>query len=162
MLKYVLENKMGKADSLSRRLDWKVQVKKDNEDKMLVKPQWLEVRKIEKVEVIVEGVDLLEKVKQSEVKGNEMIKAVEEIKQAEVKMLRDREWREVNGIIYKEGKVYVPKDKKLKAEIIQLYYNTLVGGYRGQWKTVELVTRNFWWPEVTKEVKQYMERCNTC
>ena len=128
----------------------------------MVKPEWLEVKKTEKVEVIVEGVDLLEKVKQSEVKGNEMIKAVEEIKQAEVKMLRDREWREVNGIIYKEGKVYVPKDKKLKAEIIQLYYNTLVGGYRGQWKTVELVTRNFWWPEVTKEVKQYMEGCNTC
>ena len=128
----------------------------------MVKPEWLEVKKTEKVEVIVEGVDLLEKVKQSEVKGNEMIKAVEEIKQAEVKMLRDREWREVNGIIYKEGKVYVPKDKKLKAEIIQLYYNTLVGGYRGQWKTVELVTRNFWWLEVIKEVKQYMERCNTC
>ena len=128
----------------------------------MVKPEWLEVKKTEKVEVIVEGVDLLEKVKQSEVKGNEMIKAVEEIKQAEVKILRDREWREVNGIIYKEGKVYIPKDKKLKAEIIQLYYNTLVGGYRGQWKTVELVTRNFWWPEVTKEVKQYMEGCNTC
>ena len=99
---------------------------------MLVKPEWLEVKKTEKVEVIVEEVDLLEKVKQSEVKGNEMIKAVEEIKQAEVKMLRDREWREVNGIIYKEGKVYVPKDKKLKAEIIQLYYNTLVGEYREQ------------------------------
>jgi len=26
---------------------------------------------------------------------------------------------------------------------------------------VELVTRNFWWPGVTKEVKQYVERCNT-
>ena len=110
----------------------------------MVKPEWLEVKKTEKVEVIVEGVDLLEKVKQSEVKDNEMIKAVEEIKQAEVKILRDREWREVNGIIYKEGKVYIPKDKKLKAEIIQLHYNTLVGEYREQWKTVELVTRNFW------------------
>jgi len=30
---------------------------------MLVKPEWLKVRKIEKAEVIVEGVDLLEKVK---------------------------------------------------------------------------------------------------
>jgi len=25
---------------------------------------------------------------------------------------------------------------------------------------VELVTRNYWWPEVTKEVKQYVEGCN--
>jgi len=27
---------------------------------------------------------------------------------------------------------------------------------------VELVTRNFWWPGVTKEVKRYVEGCNTC
>ena len=33
---------MGKADSLSKRLDWKVGVEKDNEDETLVKPEWLE------------------------------------------------------------------------------------------------------------------------
>jgi len=27
---------------------------------------------------------------------------------------------------------------------------------------VELVTRNFWWPGVTKEIKQYVEGCNAC
>ena len=27
---------------------------------------------------------------------------------------------------------------------------------------MELVTRNFWWPEVTREVKQYVEGCDTC
>jgi len=47
---------------------------------MLVKPKWLKVRKIEKVEVIVKGVDLLEKVKQSKVKDDKIIKIVEEIK----------------------------------------------------------------------------------
>jgi len=31
-----------------------------------------------------------------------------------------------------------------------------------QWKTVELVTRNFWWPRVMIEVKRYMEGCNLC
>jgi len=35
-------------------------------------------------------------------------------------------------------------------------------GHGGQWKTIELVTRNFWWPEVTREVKQYMEGCDAC
>ena len=39
MLKYVLGSKMGKADSLSRRPDWEVGVEKDNENKMLVKPE---------------------------------------------------------------------------------------------------------------------------
>ena len=53
-------------------------------------------------------------------------------------------------------------DKKLRAEIIQLYHNILVGGHGGQWKTTELVTRKFWQPGVTKEVKKYIERYNAC
>jgi len=46
-------------------------------------------------------------------------------------MLRDEEWREVDGIMYKEGKVYVPKDKKLRAEIIRLHHNMSIGGHMG-------------------------------
>ena len=64
--------------------------------------------------------------------------------------------------MYKKGKVYVPKYNKLRAEIIRLHHNTPVGGHEGQWKTVKLVTRNFWWLGVTKEVKRYVERCDAC
>ena len=77
-------------------------------------------------------------------------------------MLRDEEWKEVDGIMYKEGKVYMPKDEKLRAEIIRLHYDTPIGGHERQWKTVELVTRNFWWLGVTKKVKKYVEGCDAC
>ena len=77
---------MGKANSLSRRLDWEVGVEKDNEDKILVKPEWLEVRRIEAVEIIVDRIDLLEEVRKSKVKDNEIVKAVEEMKRAGVKV----------------------------------------------------------------------------
>ena len=90
-LKHVPGSKIGKADSLSKRLDWEVGVKRDNEDETLVKPKWLEARRIERVEVIVEGVDLLEKVRKSKVKDNEVVKAVEEMKRVGVKMLEDKE-----------------------------------------------------------------------
>ena len=120
------------------------------------------MRKTEAVEIIVDGIDLLEEVRKSKVKDNKVVKAVEEMKQAGVKMERDKKWREVDSIIYKEEKVYVPKDEKLRAEIIRLHHNMPIGGHRGQWKTVELVTRNFWWPGVTKEVKRYVEGCDAC
>jgi len=84
------------------------------------------------VEIIVDGVDLLEEVRKSKVTDDEVVKAVEEMKRAGVKMLRDKEWREVDGVMYKEGKVYVPKDDKLRAEIIRLHHDTLVGGHGGQ------------------------------
>ena len=145
MLKYIPGSKIGKADSLSRRPDQEVGVEKDNEDETLVKLEWLKVRKTKKVEVIVEGVNLLEKVRWLKVKDNKVVKAVKEMKQAGVKILRDEKQREVDSIIYKEGKVYVP-----------------VEGYEGQQKTVELVTRNFWWPGIMKKVKRYVEECDSC
>ena len=90
------------------------------------------------------------------------MKAVEEIKKAGVKMLRDKEWREEDGLILKEKKVYMPKDKALRVKIIRLHHHTPIGGCGGQWKTAEMVTRNFWWPGVTREVKQYVEGCDAC
>ena len=157
MLKHVPENKIGKADSLSKRLDQKAEVEKDNKDETLIKPEWLEVRKTKKVEVIVEGVNLLEKVRRSKVKDNKVIKVIKEMKRVGVKMLRDKEWREIDGVIYKEKKVYVPKDNILRVEIIRLHHNMLAGEHKGQQKTVELVTRNFWQPGVIKEIKRYVE-----
>ena len=77
-------------------------------------------------------------------------------------MLRDEEWQIKERLVLKEERVYVPKDEKLRIEIIQLHHDMPIAGHRGQWKTVELVTRNYWWPGVTKEVKQYMERCDQC
>jgi len=49
-------------------------------------------------------------------------------------MLRDEKWREVDGIMYKEKKVYVPKDEKLRAEIIRLHHDTLIEGHGGSEK----------------------------
>ena len=49
-------------------------MEKDNEDKILVKPEWLKVRRTEVVEIIVDGVDLLEEVRKSKVKDDKVVK----------------------------------------------------------------------------------------
>ena len=58
--------------------------------------------------------------------------------------------------------MYVPKDEKLKVEIIRLHHDMPIAGHGEQWKTVELVTRNYWWPGVMREVKRYMKGCDQC
>jgi len=60
-------------------------------------------------EVIIDRVDLLEKIRKSEAKDSKVVKAVEEMKRAGVKMLRDEEWREENGLMLRDRKVYVSK-----------------------------------------------------
>ena len=61
----------------------------------------------------------------------------------------------------KEGRIYV-LEEELRGEIIHLHHDTLVGGHGGRWKTAELVARNYWWPELTKEVEKYVEGCDAC
>ena len=80
VLKHIAGSKMGKADRLSRRPDWEVGVERDNEEQVLVKKEWLEVKRIRVAEVIIEGVDLLEKVRKYEAKNDEVVKTVEEMK----------------------------------------------------------------------------------
>ncbi len=43
----------------------------------------------------------------------------------------------------KRRKIYIPKDVKLRAEIIRLHHDVPVVEHEGYWKTVELVT-NYW------------------
>ena len=138
-LKHIPGSRMGKADGLSRRPDWRKGIERDNEDQTLVKMEW--PRKAEVGEILIKRIDLLKKVR---AKDDKVIKAVEKMKQAGVKMLKDEEWREEDSLMLKERKAYMLKDKKLRGEIIWLHYDIPVGGHGGQWKTVELVTRNFW------------------
>ena len=62
-------------------------------------------------------------------KNEEVIRVVEEIKKAEVKILREDEWQVEENLVLKEEKVYIPKNEELGAEIIWLYHNGLVAGY---------------------------------
>ena len=89
-LKYVAGKSMGRADSLSRRVDWAEGVEKDNENQVMVREEWLEVRTMEQ---LIEGPDegIIKRIKEARDKDEKMIKVVEEMKKARVKMLRDEE-----------------------------------------------------------------------
>jgi len=77
---------MGKADSLSRRPDWKVGVEKDNEDQVFIKDHWIHNLS----EVVIEGseIDILEKIKKARGKDKEVVRVVEKIKKVGVRILR--------------------------------------------------------------------------
>ena len=149
-----------KANSLSRRLDWKVGIESDNENQKLVKKEWIRGM----IKVVVKGPEtkLLEKIKRARGKDEEVVRVIEEIKKAGMKNLRGDEWKIEKDLVLKEEKVYVPKDEDLRMEIIWLYHDTPVAEHRGRWKTTELVMRNYWWPEVTNNMGKYMDGCNAC
>ena len=91
---------MGRADSLSRRVDWAEGVEKYNENQVMVKEEWLEVRAIEQ---LIEGPEegIVKKIKEARDKDEEVIKVVEEMKKVGVKTLRDEEWQIEEGLVLK-------------------------------------------------------------
>jgi len=88
-LKHVPGTKIGKADGLSKRPDWKVRVENDNDNQILIKDNW--IHSLE--EVVIEGleVDILEKIKKAKSKDEEVVRVVvrvvEEMKKTKVKVL---------------------------------------------------------------------------
>ena len=151
---------MEKADGLSRRVDWKVGTERDNKNQVFIKDNWIHSMQ----EVIVEGpeVELLEKIKKARSKDEDVVRVVEEMKKVGVKKLRANKWQIEGDLVLKERKVYIPKDEELRAEVVQLHHNAPAVGHGGRWKTVEFVTRNYWWLGVTRDVGRYVEGCDLC
>ena len=159
-LKHVPGVRMEKADGLSRRLDWKVGVEKDNEDQVVIKDNW--ICKLQKVVIERPEVELLEKIKKARSRNEDIIRIVEKMKKTKIKKLQGNEWKIKEKLVLKEEKVYVPKDEKLRAEVIQLHHDVPAAGHGGRWKTVELVMRNYWQPGVTRDMRRYVEGCDLC
>jgi len=110
---------------------------------------------------LIEEENLRERIRKVQEGDRKIVEAIKELKGAGIKALKDEEWGVEDGIVLKEGKIYMPEGD-LRREIIQLHHNTPLGGHGGRWKTTELISRNYWWPGVTKEVGRYVEGCNAC
>ena len=115
ILKHVLGTKIEKVYRLSKRLGQKVEVEKDNENQTLIKEQWI----CSLAEVVIEGpeVDILEKIKISRKKNKEVVRVIEEMKKAEVKVLWGDEWQIERDLVLKERKVYVMKSETLMSDM---------------------------------------------
>jgi len=87
-------------------------VEKDNEDQMLIQPEW-----VRGVETVIEEGDLRKRIKRAQEGDKKVVKAVEELKKAGVKTLRDKEWEIEDRVVLKKGRIYVPEGE-LRGEII--------------------------------------------
>ena len=78
---------MEKVDGLSRRLDWKVGVDRDNENQVVIKDNW--IRSLQ--EVVIEGleVDIVEKIKKARSRDEDIVRIVEEMKKTKMKELQE-------------------------------------------------------------------------
>jgi hypothetical protein len=77
-------------------------------------------------------------------------------------MIKSAEWSESDGLLMFRGKIYVPKDRDLRRRIIEQHHDTRIAGHAGRFKTLELISRNYWWPQMSRYIGIYVKHCDLC
>jgi len=83
------------------------------------------------VETIIEEGNLKERIRRAQEGNKKVVKVVEELKRAGIKMLKDEEWEIEDRLVMKKGRIYV-LEGEFRREIIQLHHNTPVGEHGGR------------------------------
>ena len=124
---------MGKPDALSRRPDHGTGAG-DNTNMTLLKPELFTIRALKRVSVEGEEKEILQEIrrKNRSAEGVEpVVVAAKALKNAGERTVQGAEWREEDGVVYFQGRVYVPKDPELRWKIVSQHHDTLVTGHPG-------------------------------
>jgi len=69
---------------------------------------------------------------------------------------KDGQSWEKDGIVYIDEKIYMPNNQKIKEKILQENHKQIDIEYSGQHQMMKLIKRNYWWPEIKNNMKNYI------
>ena len=76
--------------------------------------------------------------------------------------LKEDGWLTKDGLTLWHDRVYIPKIPELQEKLIKEHHDSSLTGHPGIFKMIELITRNYWWPQIKHDVEQYMRGCESC
>ena len=155
---------MGKSNTLSRHVDHRSRGG-DNTDMTMLPPSLFAIHTLEGVTAIGAEAEVLRDIRKEFRDGEKedsMVKAVEELWKGHSRSVQTAEWSESDGLLHFHGKIYIPDGKDLHRRIMSQHHDTRVVGHTGRWKTLELVSWNYWWPQMSCYIGQYVKMCDLC
>ena len=66
-----------------------------------------------------------------------------------------------DGLLLLNGRIYIPDDRDIRMKILAEHHDSPSAGHPGRDKTLELIGRNFHFPNGKKYVKRYVATCDT-
>jgi RNase H-like domain found in reverse transcriptase/Reverse transcriptase (RNA-dependent DNA polymerase)/Integrase zinc binding domain/Chromo (CHRromatin Organisation MOdifier) domain len=68
----------------------------------------------------------------------------------------------VDGLVLFKQVVFIPDDNSIKLTILRQNHDSSAAGHFGQDKTLELISRDFYWHNIRQFVNDYIRSCDTC
>jgi len=155
-LQHILEKTNTKADILSRKDQ--VNTKEDNKDIQLLKEELWSRRMSVNITIIgrktiMDECDIIKEIKKNNTREKEVIQALNK---------GDGLTWEEDRVVYMEGRIYVPNNKKIREEILEENHNLVDVRHPGQQRMLELIKRNYWWLGIKEDVRKYVQGCFKC
>jgi hypothetical protein len=66
------------------------------------------------------------------------------------------------GLLYFQKRLQIPNDEAIRNEILESEHDHPTAGHFGQRKTTELISRNFYWPNMEETINNYVRTCDSC
>jgi hypothetical protein len=72
------------------------------------------------------------------------------------------EWKDKRIYLRTGHRLAIPSDKRLRTHILREHHDIDIAGHLGIDKTTEAIMRNFYWPKMGKDIRRYIQTCDTC
>ncbi|KAF8700049.1 reverse transcriptase, partial [Rhizoctonia solani] len=66
------------------------------------------------------------------------------------------------GLLFYQGRMVVPDAGTLQTELLRIFHNSPLAGHPGRQCTLELVSRNYYWPRICADTYWHVDSCKTC
>lgn len=157
IITYRLGSQQGKTDALSRRA---YLVPKEGEaiynqqKSIILKPERLALNSLESS--FSNDLSIVEEI-QKTLKQDPLVENV----QRQMKEGKGEDFEFKDGLLFYRDLLYVPPCLA-RLKILQVRHDLPAAGHFGVNKIIELVSRDYWWPQLWKFVKEYIRSCDTC
>ena len=72
-------------------------------------------------------------------------------------------WRlDEEKVLRYKGRIYVPEEPAIRQEVLFQNHDTHMAGHFGARRTLELISRQYYWPTLSHDVQEYVRTCAVC
>ncbi|QRW20683.1 Retrotransposable element Tf2 protein [Rhizoctonia solani] len=66
------------------------------------------------------------------------------------------------GLLFYQGRIVVPDTGTLQTDLLRIFHNSPLAGHPGRQQTLELVSRNYYWPGIRADTYWHVDSCKIC